>query len=117
MNQSIAGIRVLGTLVACLAFLPVCGHTEPNSTGLDQAQAGRLGHSLDLQQRHAFNIPSEGLNLALSDFSAQSGIHVLATGIPTGVLSSAVSGQLSTLKGLTALLRGTGMSYRQVDAQ
>ena len=73
--------------------------------------------ALDLQQRHQFNIPSERLDAALTAFSAQTRIHVVASGVPAGALSPGVSGDVSTINALSALLRGTGMSFRQVDAE
>src|SRR5690242_17767564 len=70
--------------------------------------------TLDVQLPQSFNIPSESLNSALTDFSAQSHIHVVASGVPAGMLSPGIHGDFSTLAALTTLLRGTGMSFRQV---
>ena len=71
----------------------------------------------DLQLRHSFQIPSEGLNAALREFSAQSHIQVVTSGVPPDVLSPGTAGNVSSAKALNALLRGTGMSFRQADAQ
>ena len=73
--------------------------------------------SIDLHLRHQFKIPSESLNAALAAFSAQSGIRLVTPGMPTGVLSSGVNGNLSALDAIGTLLRGTGMSFRQIDAE
>jgi iron complex outermembrane receptor protein len=72
-------------------------------------------HALDLQQRQQFNIPSERLEVALAAFSGQTRIHVVTSGVPSGALSPGASGNVSTVDALSALLRGTGMSFRQVD--
>src|SRR5579872_7264911 len=66
----------------------------------------------DLQQRHQFQIPAEDLNAALTAFSASSHLHVLASEIPSGMLSPGVDGDVSSLSALSTLLRGTGMSFR-----
>ena len=77
----------------------------------------RVSDAPDLQARPRFEIPSESLNAALTTFSAQSRMHVVTSGVPAGVVSPGVAGELSTLSALTALLHGTGMSFRQVDAE
>ena len=115
-----AAFSGIGTITACLALLPLStgafGNTEASPARADQAQASQEARPIDLQLRHSFNIPSESLNLALTDLSAQSHIHVVTAGVPTGVLSPGVNGDVSTLKALSALLHGTGMSFRQLDA-
>ena len=66
----------------------------------------------DLQQRHQFQIPAEDLNAALTAFSAASQLHVVASEVPSGLLSPGVDGNVSTASALDTLLRGTGMSFR-----
>lgn len=67
----------------------------------------------DLQPHQTFNIPAERLDAALATFSAQAHLHVVTSGIAGDVLSTGVSGELAMQAALDALLRGTGLSYRQ----
>ncbi len=119
-QQARTVIRGLRPIIACLAFLSLStrafAHTEPSPAQLDQTETGRHASTIEFQQRHAFNIPSESLNVALADFSAQSRMRVVAPGVLSGVLSRGVAGELSAVNALTALLHGTGMSFRQLDA-
>jgi iron complex outermembrane recepter protein len=75
-------------------------------------------HPPDLHPPHAFNIniPAEGLDAALAAFSRQARIHVLTRGAPAAAYSGGVSGRMSASAALAALLRGTGLAYRRVDA-
>ncbi len=49
-------------------------------------------------------------------FSAETRIHVVMSITPR-TYSPGVSGELSSLNALSALLSGTGMSFRQFDAE
>jgi hypothetical protein len=70
------------------------------------------------QSRVAFSIPAQSLGAALSQFGRQSGLQVTAPGAMTGGLqSSGVSGEMTPNEALTRLLSGTGLSWRQPDAQ
>lgn len=70
------------------------------------------------QRRVAFSIPAQSLGAALSQFGRQSGLQVTAPGAMTGGLQSpGVSGEMTPNEALTRLLSGTGLSWRQPDAQ
>ena len=71
---------------------------------------------VDLRARYQFQIPAESLTTALAAFSAATHIHVVTSALAPQVLSPGVHGQLSSQNALTALLHGTGMSYRQVNS-
>ncbi len=78
--------------------------------------AARAGAN-DLEANQHFKIPAERLEAALAAFSAQTHLRVVTSGVARDVLSPGVTGELSLQSALTALLRGTGLSYRQTEAR
>src|SRR5690606_30483536 len=64
-----------------------------------------------------FDIPSQPLSAALLQFSAQSGIQVLAADarLPASRVR-AVRGRMAPATALRRLLSGTGLSFRHIDA-
>ncbi|GLQ00543.1 hypothetical protein GCM10007891_23960 [Methylophaga thalassica] len=64
-----------------------------------------------------FNIPADNLSKSLNLFSAQSGIFLSSDGALTkSKISAPVNGQYTAEQALQALLAGTQLSYRFMDA-
>jgi len=69
------------------------------------------------EQRLAFDIGPQPLDSALIAFSEASRVQVLVNGdLTRGVASPGARGRVSPQQALAALLTGTGLSFRQVDA-
>lgn len=66
----------------------------------------------------SYTIPGGGLTSALNQFAETSGIQIsYQADLAEGLSSQGVSGRMSSGEALTALLRGTGLSWRFVDAR
>ncbi|MDQ8731539.1 STN domain-containing protein [Bradyrhizobium sp. LHD-71] len=80
------------------------------------AHAQQGGEPAPRAQEVAFDIPSQPLAAALSDFATASGTQVLyETSLATGKMSAPVKGKLEPEAALRALLSGTGLVGRRTD--
>jgi TonB-dependent siderophore receptor len=98
------GRRGLGVLfLASAAVLPAVMLATPVA-----AQSG---------SQRSFNIEAQNLDRALAIFGAQSGLQVTVNGAQIrGVKSRGASGTMSREQALSALLTGTGFTYRYAGA-
>lgn len=78
-----------------------------------QAQSAAGGTRLaQLDARHAFDIPEQGLTSALALFGQQSGLQVTVDGaLVRGLATAGVRGTMTAGEALRQLLSGTGLSY------
>jgi outer membrane receptor protein involved in Fe transport len=72
----------------------------------------------DLQTQHAFRIPAQSLDTALLAFSDQAKVQVLMwANAQPDARSPGVSGDLTALAALRALLAKTGLAFQQIDTE
>jgi iron complex outermembrane receptor protein len=80
------------------------------------ASAGPAG-AADWNEAATFDIPAQSLDTALLEFSKQAGIQVLATTqTVAGKMTPGVKGELIVEQALDALLKGSGLQYRQTGS-
>jgi len=72
----------------------------------------------DLESRHQFSIPAQSLDTALLAFSDQAKVQVLmwADG-RSNARSAGATGDLVALDALKAILKDTGLSFKQIDRE
>ncbi|MEG2312305.1 TonB-dependent receptor plug domain-containing protein, partial [Brevundimonas sp.] len=64
----------------------------------------------------SFDIPAQPLGAALAAYSRTSGVDIVYGETLPNVRSTAVSGQMTPLEGLSRLLAGSGLTYRSTGA-
>lgn len=105
-------------LLATTALIGVALIAPAFAADMQGASPVLLAQAAPVQSRVAFSIPAQTLGAALSQFGRQSGLQVTAPGAMTGGLQSpGVIGEMTPHEALTRLLAGTGLSWRQPDAQ
>ncbi len=116
-SNYILGLLATTALVGVMLVSPAYAADVTSASPLLLAQASSA-QATGGQARIAFNIPAQSLAAALSQFGRQSGLQVTAPGAMTaGLQSPGVSGEMMPGEALTRLLGGTGLSWRQSDAQ
>jgi outer membrane receptor protein involved in Fe transport len=115
-----AGIRFRRRTLAISIALAMTAATATVAAPVD-AQAARAQMSQSGTDQAAgardYRVPAGPLDQALTTFSAQAGVHVdYSTDLVAGKTTQGVSGRYAPSMALRALLRGTGLESRSVDA-
>jgi len=102
------GVSLLA-LVAAWGAPGALAQSDAELAGWQTAQAGAVAD---------YDIPAQPLATAMAAFGRQSGLQIVADEGLLGTLqSSPVSGQMTAESALAEMLRGTGLTWRMVDAK
>jgi iron complex outermembrane receptor protein len=112
------GVRrtLLAQAVVAGLFAPVLAQAQNSDAGQG---ASNLKQSASAQERLVtLALPAQPLDLALTRFADQAGLHLLYTTADVeGLQAPALNGQVSVTQALQTLLAGSGMSWQFSDAR
>ncbi|HVJ34052.1 MAG TPA: TonB-dependent receptor [Terriglobia bacterium] len=107
-------------LLPCLIFpaSPAFGETAPNLIAPGQAtKETATPTQVAASDTHHFSIPPQHLDTAMSAFAQATGMQFfLDAHLAQGVTSLGLEGDFTSDQALRRLLRGTGLTFRHIDA-